>query len=81
MLPTVFIYDDYPGGVGFSDKLYELHDELFEMAEKLITGCECEAGCPSCVGPAGEFSDSGNPREDTLTAVRFIRGGVAKLDF
>ena len=72
--PTIFIYDNYPGGVGFSDKLYELHDELLEMAERLVAGCDCGNGCPSCVGPAEEFSGKGNPRSDTLAMVRYIRG-------
>ena len=80
-LPTIFIYDNYPGGVGFSDKLYELHDEVFDMSERLIENCECESGCPSCVGPAGEFSGEGNPREDTLAVVRFILGKSAYLSF
>jgi len=80
-LPTVFIYDNYPGGVGFSDKLFELHDEIFDMAEKLVVNCECESGCPSCVGPAGEFSEFGNPREDTLSIIRYIRGESAELAF
>jgi DEAD/DEAH box helicase domain-containing protein len=72
--PTIFIYDNYPGGVGFSDKLYELHEEVFEMAERLIGHCGCESGCPSCVGPSGEFSGKGNPRADTLAIVRYILG-------
>ena len=70
----IFIYDNYPGGVGFSDKLFELHDELFVIAGQLIEGCGCESGCPSCVGPAGEFSDSGSPRDDTLSIIRYILG-------
>ena len=78
-LPTVFIYDNFPGGVGFSDKLYELHEELFDMAERLIENCECDSGCPSCVGPAGEFSGTGNPRADTLSIVRFILGKTANI--
>jgi DEAD/DEAH box helicase domain-containing protein len=80
-LPTVFIYDNFPGGVGFSDKLYELHDELFIMAERLIENCECESGCPSCVGPAGEFSGFGNPRSDTLAIVRYIMGKTPDYPF
>jgi len=80
-LPTVFIYDNYPGGVGFSDKLFELHDEVFEMTERLIVNCDCETGCPSCVGPSGEFSGAGNPRTDTLSIVRYIAGKAAELPF
>jgi DEAD/DEAH box helicase domain-containing protein len=72
--PTIFIYDNYPGGVGFSDKLYELHEEVFAMALKLINGCQCETGCPSCVGPQEEFSGKGNPRGDTARLIEFILG-------
>ncbi len=51
--PNVFIYDNYPGGIGFSRPLYELHALLLERARELIAGCPCESGCPSCVGPEG----------------------------
>jgi len=64
--PTVFVYDNYPGGVGFSEKLFELHTELFDTARKMISQCQCESGCPSCVGPLNEFAGSGNPKEITL---------------
>jgi DEAD/DEAH box helicase domain-containing protein len=52
--PTLFFYDNYPGGIGFSARLYELHDRLIEGAHGLISSCPCEAGCPSCVGPINE---------------------------
>jgi DEAD/DEAH box helicase domain-containing protein len=52
--PGVVIYDDVPAGIGFSQKLFELHDELMQRALELVQECECEDGCPSCVGPAGE---------------------------
>lgn len=50
-LPTVTVYEVYQGGVGFSSRLYELHDELLEDAGALVRDCPCTAGCPSCVGP------------------------------
>lgn len=74
--PTVYIYDSYPGGVGFSDKLYELHDELFETAAAMVAGCGCETGCPSCVGPLNEFTGTGNPKELTLKLISMIRQGM-----
>ena len=52
--PTLFLYDNLPGGVGFSEKLYTLSDRLLREARQLIAGCDCGAGCPSCVGPVGE---------------------------
>ena len=51
--PNVFIYDNYPGGIGFSRPLYEMHGQLLERTRDLIDGCPCSSGCPSCVGPEG----------------------------
>ena len=51
--PNIFIYDNYPGGIGFSRPLFEMHDLLLERTRELIAGCPCESGCPSCVGPEG----------------------------
>jgi DEAD/DEAH box helicase domain-containing protein len=51
--PNVFIYDNYPGGIGFSRPLYDMHALLLERTRDLIVGCPCESGCPSCVGPEG----------------------------
>ena len=69
--PTLYIYDSYPGGVGFSEKLYSIHRELFVAAGKMIEQCECECGCPSCVGPLNEFSGSGNPKLLTLKLIGY----------
>lgn len=48
--PTMFIYDKYPGGLGFAEKSYELIDQILETCLELISSCPCENGCPSCVG-------------------------------
>jgi len=52
--PTVVLYDSVPAGIGFSEKLFEMHDELVARALELVSDCACEDGCPSCVGPGGE---------------------------
>jgi len=49
--PTIFIFDAYPGGIGFSALLYEQHRELLAGARQLLRRCPCSHGCPSCVGP------------------------------
>ncbi len=49
--PTIFIYDRFPGGVGFGEGLFEQQREFMSLSRDLILGCECEHGCPSCVGP------------------------------
>ena len=51
--PNIFIYDNYPGGIGFSRPLFDMHGLLLERTRELITTCPCESGCPSCVGPEG----------------------------
>ena len=51
--PRVFVYDNYPGGIGFSKPLFEMHGELLDATRRLIADCECENGCPGCVGPIG----------------------------
>jgi DEAD/DEAH box helicase domain-containing protein len=50
-LPTVTVYEMYPGGVGYSARMYELHRDLLEQGAALVHDCPCLAGCPSCVGP------------------------------
>jgi DEAD/DEAH box helicase domain-containing protein len=50
----VFVYDNYPGGIGFSAPLYEMHDELIAKTRALVAECPCESGCPGCVGPIGD---------------------------
>jgi DEAD/DEAH box helicase domain-containing protein len=57
--PTVFVYDNHAGGVGFSKRLFAMHDELKVAAKELITKCGCLAGCPSCVGPNLEVGEHG----------------------
>ena len=42
-----------PGGIGFSEPLYRMHHELLDGTRRLIAECECENGCPGCVGPIG----------------------------
>jgi DEAD/DEAH box helicase domain-containing protein len=50
-LPTVTVFEVYPGGVGFAPRLYDLHRELLDDAASLVRDCPCAAGCPSCIGP------------------------------
>jgi DEAD/DEAH box helicase domain-containing protein len=49
----IFIYDNYPGGIGFSEPLFRMHGQLLEGTRSLIGECDCENGCPGCVGPIG----------------------------
>ena len=53
--PTLVVYERVPAGVGFSQRLYELHDELLAAALELVRDCQCRSGCPACVGPPGDI--------------------------
>ena len=53
-LPTVYLYDMVPGGVGLADKLFDIREQLLEACLALARSCGCENGCPSCVGPQVE---------------------------
>jgi len=48
--PTIFIYDRFQGGLGFSERTYELIHEVLQACLVLVKECECTEGCPSCVG-------------------------------
>ena len=66
--PAVALYDLVPAGIGFSQKLFELHEELLLRALELVRECPCADGCPSCVGPGGENGVGGKP--ETLALLR-----------
>jgi DEAD/DEAH box helicase domain-containing protein len=55
--PNLYLYDAYPGGIGFSEPLFRAHALLLEKTRELISACPCDQGCPSCVGPAGERNE------------------------
>jgi DEAD/DEAH box helicase domain-containing protein len=55
--PTLFIYDNYPGGIGFSHQLFDDTPVLLEKTKRLVSKCECRYGCPSCVGPIKEVGE------------------------
>jgi len=54
--PNLYLFDTYPGGIGFSEPLFRAHDLLVQKTRELIAACGCEQGCPSCVGPAGDLA-------------------------
>lgn len=52
--PTLFLYDNFPGGIGFAPQLYDLFPQLLQHAQTVLQECSCQEGCPSCVGPPTE---------------------------
>jgi DEAD/DEAH box helicase domain-containing protein len=67
-LPAVILYDEIPAGIGFSQKLFELHGNLVQSAFELVRECPCTDGCPSCVGPGGENGMGG--KQETLAILK-----------
>jgi len=47
--PTVFIYDGHPGGVGIAERGFDQFEDWVADTARLLDGCPCERGCPSCV--------------------------------
>jgi len=54
--PNLYLYDAYPGGIGFSEPLFRASELLLAKTRELIAACECQDGCPSCIGPAGDLT-------------------------
>jgi len=69
--PSVVLYDSIPAGIGFSEKLFELHNELIARALELVSACPCADGCPSCVGPGGENGYGG--KQEALAILKALR--------
>jgi DEAD/DEAH box helicase domain-containing protein len=67
---TIFIYDGHPGGVGLTRRGYDRIEELMARTARLINGCTCSDGCPSCV----QSPHCGNANEPLATepAVRLL---------
>ncbi len=57
--PNLFLYDNYPGGIGQSEPLFRMRSKLLDGAAEALEACPCDDGCPSCVGPAGEVGEGG----------------------
>ena len=72
---TIYLYDNYPGGIGFSEPLFSMHDELLARTRELIAECPCATGCPSCVDPEGATGPHTKAVAQALLA-RVSGGGV-----
>jgi DEAD/DEAH box helicase domain-containing protein len=73
--PVVYLWEAAPGGVGLSPRLFERTDELVAGALDLVAACDCEVGCPACVGPRGESRLDGR-----ALATRLLRVLVGATD-
>jgi DEAD/DEAH box helicase domain-containing protein len=67
--PTLYLYDAVPGGVGLTERLFTLIDELLRACRAAVDSCGCTDGCPACVGPAIEVGPRGKATVGELLAV------------
>jgi len=73
-LPSIYLYDNYPGGIGLSEPLFHKAPTLIGDALELVRACACTVGCPACVGPvlAGEESGERAPKHLAATALELF---------
>lgn len=75
--PTIFFYDRYPGGIGLSDALYHVMEQVLEEAKQIIERCPCESGCPSCIGTdVGTY----HAKSDALRLMGMLTDGRIEQD-
>lgn len=69
--PAVFLYDNYPGGVGLAEPLHAQRERVIAGAARLIRECECSHGCPACIGPilASDELRGFSPKTAALTVL------------
>ena len=74
-VPTVYLYDNFPGGVGLSEPLWLRQAELVLRARELVAACDCGAGCPACVGPvlaSDEGKGAASPKHLALRVLALL---------
>ena len=64
--PTLFVYDNSPGGIGLAEKCFTMQSLLLRHALEIVSACECKEGCPSCAGPVGEIGMEGKKASISL---------------
>lgn len=72
--PTIFLYDNYPGGIGLSTPLFDTAADWLPEASGLIAGCGCRHGCPACVGPilASDEARGYSPKSAALKVLELL---------
>ena len=72
--PTVFLYDNYPGGIGLSAPLYDMRSRVVEGARRMVSACPCAHGCPACIGPilGSDEHGGGSPKALALVVLSLL---------
>ena len=77
-LPTIFVYDGYPGGVGISRRGYDAFESLARDTLGVITRCPCERGCPACIQSpkCGNWNEPLS-KDGAVSLLRYLLGQVS----
>ncbi|MFO1352157.1 MAG: DEAD/DEAH box helicase [Gammaproteobacteria bacterium] len=70
--PTVFLYDNFPGGIGLSAPLYDMRAKIAADARALVASCACTHGCPACIGPILASDERRSPKANALRILRLL---------
>jgi DEAD/DEAH box helicase domain-containing protein len=78
-LPTVFVYDGYPGGVGISRRGFDTFESLARDTLGVIIRCPCERGCPACIQSpkCGNWNEPLS-KEGAVSLLRYILGQTSR---
>ena len=77
-LPTVFIYDGYPGGAGVAELAFSAADRHLAATAEVLEHCACTSGCPSCV--QSPKCGNGNEPLDKMAALALLRNTLGKSE-
>jgi DEAD/DEAH box helicase domain-containing protein len=78
-LPSIFVYDGFEGGIGLTERAFELLDDIVIMALQLVTDCECEEGCPACIySPKCGNDNRPLDKKGTSLVLDWVRAVLAK---
>ena len=69
--PTIFLFDRRAGGVGLAPRAYHVMPELLRRTLELLDDCDCESGCPACIGPAESYEQF-NPSDVALDLLKAL---------
>jgi DEAD/DEAH box helicase domain-containing protein len=78
-LPTVFVYDSYPGGVGISERGYDTFEEVARDTLGVLARCPCKKGCPACVQSpkCGNWNEPLS-KNGAISVLRYLLGQVSR---
>lgn len=71
--PTFFVYDRYPGGIGLSERVYDLWETLLDRVYEHVDSCPCQHGCPSCIG-AQDLAEGSKQQVKQFLETVLLRG-------